>query len=259
MRGWSHIDSSQLKFSCVVLENLSIKCWFSLSNIQSDQVARSIKSRATSCDGYLSHSTNLVVLHVLNAFLSKTSRNSWYSKSKTFFITTSDFLCFSKCFFTSFKMTENKFTFFLLLIMLNVDVSIIAMFISDNDFFFFELEISSSLSLSLKSLIALKISIVLLTDLIDFLSFRKRLFVDWSIDWSKQISFRKRTLMTIFFDSLESLIESPNFEWFDWFKKDFFSKKMFFSLFDDDVVFVFILLECVQNFEENSKMFVFSW
>jgi hypothetical protein len=31
-----------------------IKCWFPPSNIQSDQVARSIKSRATSCDATIS-------------------------------------------------------------------------------------------------------------------------------------------------------------------------------------------------------------
>jgi hypothetical protein len=88
-----------------------------------------------------------------------------------------------------------------------------------------------------------------------FFAFSKKLIADWS----ELNSFRKRSLMTIVRNFLEFLIESSNFEWFDWFKKDFFSKKMFFSLFDDDVVFFFIFFEWVQNSEKNSMMFVFSW
>jgi hypothetical protein len=141
-------------------------------------------------------------------------------------------------------MTKNRFTFLRLLIMLKTNVSIIAIFISDNDFFSFGLEILSSLKLSLKSLIVFGSSILLI-DFDDFLSFRERLIADWS----ELSSFRKRTLMTIVRDFLEFLIESSNFVWSDWFKKDFFSKEMFFSLFHDDVVFVLISFEWVQNSE----------
>jgi hypothetical protein len=128
-------------------------------------------------------------------------------------------------FFYVFQNDEKQIYVFLLFIMLKIDAFIIAMFITRSDFFSFELKILNSLRLSLKSLIVLRSS-VLLIDFVDFLSFRKRLIADWSIDWSKQIFFRERILMTIF--SFEFLIESSNFEWSDWFKKDFFSKEIFF-------------------------------
>jgi hypothetical protein len=88
---------------------------------------------------------------ILNVFLSKTFRNSWYSNEKTSLITMFDLLCFSRCFSTFFRVTKNRFTFLRLFIMLKTNASIIAMFISDKNFFSFELKIVSSLKLSLKS------------------------------------------------------------------------------------------------------------
>jgi hypothetical protein len=148
---------------------------------------------------------------MLNAFLSNTFKNSWYFDEKTSLIIVSDLLCFSKCFSTFFNVIENKLTFFLLLIMLNASASIIAMFISNNDFLSFELKISSSLRLSLKALIFFDSS-SLLINFSRFLSFRKRLIVDWS----DLISFREKTLVTIIENFLEFLMRMSNLTCSDW-------------------------------------------
>jgi hypothetical protein len=165
---------------------------------------------------------------MLNVFLSNTSRNSWYSEDNTFFITMSDLLCFSRCFSTSFRMTKNRLTFFLLFIILNDDASIIAMFITKTDFFSFELEISSSLRFESEISNRLRV-FEFIDELRWFFVFSRKTNRFWSI-WT---SFRKRTFVMIvknFFEFcfVEFLVKMSNLTWFDWFEKDFFSKWMFF-------------------------------
>ncbi len=136
---------------------------------------------------------------MLNVFLSNTSRNSWYSNDNTFFITMFDMLCFLKCFFTSFRMTKNRFTFFFLLIILNVDAFIIAMFITRIDFFSFELEILSSLRF--ESVISNRLRVFeSIDELRCFFVFSRKINCFWSI-WT---SFRKRTFVMIVKNFFES-------------------------------------------------------
>ncbi len=222
-------ETNDERFATINLfSRLSSRYFLTIFNSSSNILYRDVYSNIASFFNTILWSYDRWKAKVLNVFLSNTSKNSWYSEDKTFFITMSDLLCFSKCFFTSFKVTKNKFTFFLLFIILNVDVFIIAMFITKIDFFFFELKILNSLRF--ESVIFNRFRIFeFIDELRCFFVFSKKTNRFWSI-W---ISFWKRTFVMIvknFFEFcfVEFLMKMSNLTWFDWFKKDFFSKWMFF-------------------------------